>query len=124
MGSVTATVSNAINDIFQTQSIHFEAYEDFIKYENGVTVTQPTQPENNVHLTDQQIYKLRILLGHVLGDKDCADLNEQLDTVFDDELECEDYNKLYFTFNVDDVPVILEDGDKDATIQFKIGETK
>ena len=117
MGSVTATVSNAINDIFQTQSIHFESYEDFIKYENAAT--SPAQPENNVHLTDQQIYKLRILLGHVLGDKDCADLNEQLDTMFDGELECEDYNKLYFTFNIDDLPVVLEDGDKDATIQFK-----
>lgn len=116
MGSVTATVSNAVNDIFQTQSIHFESYEDFVKYENAATATQP---QNNVHLTDQQIYKLRILLGHVLGDKDCADLNEQLDTMFDDELECEDYNKLYFTFIVNDLPVVLEDGEKEATIQFK-----
>jgi hypothetical protein len=129
MGSVTATVTDSVNDVFQTRSIHFESYEDFINYENDATIhteSQHTEGENknNICLTDQQIYKLRILLGHVLGDKDCADLNEQLDTMFDDELECEDYNKLYFTFNVDDVPVILEDGDKDATIQFKIGETK
>lgn len=118
MGSVTATVSNAVNDVFQTQSIHFESYEDFVKYENAAA-GQPAQPENNVHLTDSQIYKLRILLGHVLGDKDCAELNEQLDIMFDDELECEDYDKLYFTVILDDLPVVLEDGEKDATIQFK-----
>lgn len=117
MGSVTATVSNAINDISQTQSIHFESYEDFVKYEN--TATSPAQPENNIYLTDQQIYKLRILLGHILGDKDCSELNEQLDIMFDEELECEDYNKLYFTFNVDDIPVVLKDGEKEVTIQFK-----
>lgn len=117
MGSVTATVSNAINDIFQTQSIHFEAYEDFIKYENEAT--SPAQPENNVYLTDSQIYKLRILLGHVLGDKDCAELNEQLDCLYDNELECEDYDKLFFTCVVNDDTVVLEDGDKEVTIQFK-----
>ena len=117
MGSVTATVSNAVNEIFQTQSLHFESYEDFVKYENAAT--SPAQPENNVHLTDQQIYKLRILLGHVLGDKDCAELNEQLDYLYDNDLECEDYDKLYFTFIVNDLPVVLENGEKDATIQFK-----
>lgn len=118
MGSVTATVSNAVNDVFQTQSIHFESYEDFVKYENAAA-GQPAQPENNVHLTDQQIYKLRILLGHVLGDKDCAELNEQLDCLYDNELDCKDYNKLYFTCVVNDLPFVFEDGDKEVTIQFK-----
>lgn len=117
MGSVTATVSNAVNYVFQTQSIHFESYEDFVKYENAAT--SPAQPENNVHLTDSQIYKLRILLGHVLGDKDCAELNEQLDCLYDNELECEDYDKLFFTFMQGEERVVLEDGDKEATIQFK-----
>lgn len=124
MGSVTATVSNAVNDVFQTQSIHFESYEDFVKYENSATIHAESQHtagenKNNIYLTDQQIYKLRILLGHVLGDKDCADLNEQLDTMFDDELECEDYDKMFFTFMQGDERVLLADGDKEATIQFK-----
>ena len=117
MGSVTSTVSNAVNDVFQTQSIHFESYEDFVKYENAAT--SPAQPENNVHPTDSQIYKLRILLGHVLGDKDCAELNEQLDYLCNSELFCEDYDEMFFTCVVNDATFVLENGDKEVTIQFK-----
>lgn len=124
MGSVTATVTDSVNDVFQTRSIHFESYEDFINYENSATI-QPesrhtaAENKNNICLTDDQIYKIRILLGHVLGDKDCDNLNEQLDCLYDNELECEDYDKLFFTFMQGDERVVLEDGDKEATIQFK-----
>lgn len=124
MGSVTATVTDSVNDVFQTRSIHFESYEDFINYENSATIHAESQHtagenKNNVHLTDSQIYKLRILLGHVLGDKDCAELNEQLDYLCNSELECEDYDKMFFTCVVNDDTVVLEDGDKEVTIQFK-----
>lgn len=135
MGYVTKTTTEYVGELSQSETLHFETYEDFVKYSfvlddkmegqaGGCESVSKPVSGHFVALTDSQIYKIRILPGHVLGDKDCADLNEQLDTMFDDELECEDYNKLYFTFNVDDVPVILKDGDKDATIQFKIGETK
>ena len=126
MGYVTKTTTQGLGEISQSESLHFETYEDFVKYsfvldekmEGQVGTCEPVSG-HFVALTDSQIYKLRILLGHVLGDKDCAELNEQLDCLYDNELECEDYDKLYFTFIVNDLPVILEDGDKDATIQFK-----
>ena len=124
MGSVTATVSNAVNDVFQTQSLHFESYEDFVHYENVATIQAESQHaavenKNNIYLTDQQIYKLRILLGHVLGDKDCAELNEQLDYLCNSELFCEDYDEMFFTCVVNDATFVLENGDKEVTIQFK-----
>lgn len=124
MGSVTTAISNAVNDVFQTQSLHFESYEDFVNYENGATIHAESQHtagenKNNIYLTDSQIYKLRILLGHVLGDKDCAELNEQLDYLCNSELLCEDYDKMFFTCVVNDNTFVLENDDKEATIQFK-----
>lgn len=127
MGSVTATVTNSINEMYVTESLHFETYEDFVKYsfvlddkmEESQVGSCEAECEHFVALTDSQIYKLRILLGHVLGDKDCSDLNEQLDCLYDNELECEDYDKLFFTFMQGDERVVLADGDKEATIQFK-----
>lgn len=126
MGYVTKTATQSLGEISQSESLHFETYEDFVKYsfvlddkmEGQVGDCEPVGG-HFVALTDAQIYKLRILLGHVLGDKDCAELNEQLDYLYDSELECEDYDKLFFTFMQRDERVVLEGGDKEATIQFK-----
>lgn len=129
MGYVTKTTTEYAGELSQSESLHFETYEDFVKYSfvldnkmEGQAGTCEPVSGHFVALTDSQIYKLRILLGHVLGDKDCAELNEQLDCLYDSELECEDYDKLYFTFMQGDERVVLEDGDKEATIQFKEGK--
>ena len=133
MGYVIKTTTECVpigEDTYLTESIHFETYEDFVKYSfvlddkmegQAGTCGSASKPVDGhfVALTDSQIYKLRILLGHVLGDKDCSDLNEQLDELYDSELECEDYDKMFFTFMQGDERVVLEDGEKEATIQFK-----
>ena len=127
MGYIVKTTTQYAGELSQSESLHFETYEDFVKYSfvlddkmEGQVGDCCTQSGGHfVALTDSQIYKLRILLGHVLGDKDCAELNEQLDYLYDSELECEDYDKLFFTFMQGDERVVLEDGDKEATIQFK-----
>lgn len=130
MGYVTKTITQGLGEISQSESLHFETYEDFVKYSfvlddkmesqlgDCESVSKPVSG-HFVALTDSQIYKLRILLGHVLGDKDCAELNEQLDCLYDNELECEDYDKMFFTFVQGDQRVVLEGGDKEVTIQFK-----
>lgn len=126
MGYVTKTTTECVGEACQSESLHFETYEDFVKYSFVLDDKMESQAGNCesvsghfVALTDSQIYKLRILLGHVLGDKDCAELNEQLDYLCNSELFCEDYDKMFFTFVQGDERVVLEDGDKEATIQFK-----
>ena len=118
MGSVTATASNGVNDVFQTQSLHFESYEDFVNYENAATAAQPSQPENNIYLTDDEIYTLRVLLGHVV-DKECNSIAEKLELLDPIDLDCEDYDKMYFTsYNNGKVHTYV-DGEKEITIRFK-----
>lgn len=127
MGYIIKTTTECAGEISQSESLHFETYEDFVKYSfvlddkmEGQVGDCCTQSGGHfVALTDSQIYKLRILLGHVLGDKDCAELNEQLDCLYDNELECEDYDKMFFTCFVNDDTFVLENGDKEVTIQFK-----
>lgn len=118
MGSVTATASNGVNDVFQTQSLHFESYEDFVKYENAANAAQSSQPENNIYLTDDEIYTLRVLLGHVV-DKECFSVAEKLEALDPSELYVEDYDKLYIEVFIDENKHVLEDSSKDLTIKFK-----
>ena len=123
MGSVTATVSNTMGEITSSESLHFESYEDFLNYESIKSTVDfgcsKEENKNNIYLTDKQAYKLRIILGHVLRDKDCAHINEQLDDVFGGEIFVEDYDKMYFTVVVDDEKMVIEDVEKEVTIQFK-----
>lgn len=130
MGYVIKTTTEYAGELSKSETLHFETYEDFVKYsfvlddkmEEKVCTCSPTcEPTSSpfVALTDSQIYKLRILLGHVLGDKDCADLNEQLDYLCNSELYCEDYDEMFFTCVVNDATFVLENGDKEVTIQFK-----
>lgn len=119
MGYVTKTTTEYAGELSQSEILHFETYEDFVKYEESKNQFVESSDDIYPRLTEEQAYKLRILLGHVLGDKDCSELNEQLDCLYDNELECEDYDKMFFTFMQGDERVVLEDGEKEATIQFK-----
>lgn len=126
MGYVTKTTTQFVGELSQSESLHFETYEDFVKYrfvlddkmERQAGTCEPTSG-HFVALTDSQIYKLRILLGHILGDKDCNELHGRLDCLYDNELDCEDYDKMFITCVVNDDTVVLEGGDKEVTIQFK-----
>ena len=103
MGSVTATVSNTMGEMYSSESLHFESYEDFLNYES---IKSPVdfgcskeENKNNIYLTEDEIYTLRILLGHVLGDKDCYRISEKLELLDPTELTCDDYDRMYFTFH-------------------------
>ena len=123
MGSVTATVSNTMGEITSSESLHFESYEDFLNYES---IKSPVdfgcskeENKNNIYLTDKQAYKLRIILGHVLRDKDCAHINEKLEDVFGGEIFVEDYDKMYFSIIVDGERFEVDDAETETAIQFK-----
>ena len=123
MGSVTATVSNTIGEMYSSESLHFESYEDFLNYEN---IKSPVdfgcskeENKNNIYLTDKQAYKLRIILGHVLRDKDCDHINKKLEDVFGGEIFVEDYDKMYFSIIVDGERLPLDDAETETAIQFK-----
>ena len=71
MGYVTATVSNTMGEMYSSESLHFESYEDFLNYEN---IKSPVdfgcskeENKNNIYLTEDEIYTLRVLLGHTVG---------------------------------------------------------
>lgn len=122
MGSVTATVSNTMGEMYSSESLHFESYEDFLNYES---IKSPVdfgcskeENQNNIHLTEDEIYTLRILLGHVL-DKECNSIAEKLELLDPTELTCEDYDKLFVEVYVNNTKHVLEDDSKEITIRFK-----
>lgn len=122
MGSVTATVSNTMGEMYSSESLHFESYEDFLNYES---IKSPVdfgcskeENQNNIHLTEDEIYTLRILLGHVL-DKECNSIAEKLELLDPTELTCEDYDKLFVEAYVNNTKHVLEDDSKEITIRFK-----
>ena len=123
MGSVTATVSNTTGEMYSSESLHFESYEDFLNYESIKSPvdfgSSKEENKNNIYLTEDEIYTLRVILGHTLGDKDCNRIAEKLEALDPTELTCDDYDKMYFTFIVDGEKMVLEDGEKEVTIQFK-----
>ena len=123
MGSVTATVSNTVGEVFSSESLHFESYEDFLNYESIKSPvdfdSSKEENKNNIYLTDKQAYKLRIILGHVLGDKDCYEINKKLEDVFGGEIFVEDYEKMYFSIIVDGERLPLDDAETETAIQFK-----
>lgn len=123
MGSVTATVSNTMGEVISSESLHFESYEDFLNYESIKSHVDfgcsKEENKNNIYLTEDEVYTLRVLLGHVLGDKECYSIAKKLDALDPDELDCEDYDRMYFTFVENGERMVLEDGEKEATIQFK-----
>ena len=105
----------------------FESYDDFVKWSmlQDDAVPSPFSEEScseeqyTLTLDEHEAYTLRILLGHCF-DAECNSINAQLDEMFDEYLDCDDYNRLYFQFiNGDGDVEELHDGDKDVTIRFK-----
>ena len=105
----------------------FGSYDDFVKWsmQQDDAVPSPFSEEScleeqyTLTLDEHEVYTLRILLGHCI-DGECIGINAKLDTMFVDEVDIEDYNRMYFQFiNEDGVVEKLHDGDKDVSIRFK-----
>lgn len=115
------TVTQYHNNVLShTENLYFESYEDFLNYH---AIPEPVDfgcsQENNIYLTEDEIYTLRVLLGHTVGDKDCNRLAEKLELLDPTQLDCDDYDKLYFTFIENSETMLLENGEKEPTIRFK-----
>ena len=123
MGYVTKTES--IGEIMVSHT--FENYDDFVKWsmQQDDAVPSPFSEENcseeqyTLTLDEHEVYTLRLLLGHCL-DTECNSIHAKLDEIAGGELDCDDYNRLYFQFINEDGDVEeLHDGDKDVSIRFK-----
>ena len=123
MGYVTRTES--IGEIMVSHT--FESYDDFVKWsmQQDDAVPSPFSEENcseeqyTLKLDEHEAYTLRLLLGHCL-DTECNSIHAKLDEIVGGELDCDDYNRLYFQFiNGDGNVEELHDGDKDVSIRFK-----
>jgi len=123
MGYVTKTQS--IGEIMVSHT--FESYDDFVKWSmlQDDAVPSPFSEESCseeqyiLKLDEHEAYTLRLILGHCL-DAECNSINAKLDEIVGGDLDCDDYNRLYFQFiNGDGNVEELHDGDKDVSIQFK-----
>lgn len=102
MPKVTKTVEQ-VGGIKLT-SYQFESFEDFRQYECAVQcapsnqTTDLRQPEDGylVFLTKEEIDKVRILLGNVVGDKVCSNLHESLDEIVGNYIKCDEYNTVVY----------------------------
>jgi len=123
MGAVTSTQKTGEIMVSHT----FESYDDFVKWSmiQDDVVPSPFSEESCseeqyiLKLDEHEVYTLRLILGHCL-DAECNSINAKLDEIVGGDLDCDDYNRLYFQFiNVDGNVEELHDGDKDVTIRFK-----
>lgn len=122
MGYVTRTESTGEIMVSHT----FESYDDFVKWsmQQDDLVPSPFEEASsedgkyNLTLDEHEVYTLRILLGHCL-DAECNSINAKLDEIVGGDIDCDDYNRLYFQFISDDGVEELHDGDKDVSIRFK-----
>ena len=123
MGAVTST--QKIGEIMVSHT--FESYDDFVKWSmiQDDVVPSPFSEEScseeqyTLKLDEHEAYTLRLLLGHCL-DTECNSIHAKLDEIAGGELDCDDYNRLYFQFiNEDGNVEELHDGDKDVSIRFK-----
>ena len=122
MGAVTST--QKIGEIMVSHT--FESYDDFVKWsmQQDDAVPSPFSEENcseeqyTLTLDEHEVYTLRLLLGHCL-DTECNSIHAKLDEIAGGELDCDDYNRLYFQLISDDGVEELHDGDKEVTIRFK-----
>lgn len=103
----------------------FENYEDFEKFSkkdvhiSPVKFSEEVTSDYTLTLDEHEVYTLRLLLGHCFDDE-CSSINAKLDEMFDEDLDCDDYNRLYFQYVNEDGDVEeLHDGDKEVTIKFK-----
>ena len=122
MGAVTST--QKIGEIMMSHT--FESYDDFVKWSmiQDDVVPSPFREESCseeqyiLKLDEHEVYTLRLILGHCL-DAECNSINAKLDEIVGGDLDCDDYNRLYFQFISDDGVEELHDGDKEVTIRFK-----
>lgn len=120
MGYVTRTKSTDKIMVSHT----FESYDDFVKWsmiqDDAVPnpFSEEIQSDYTLTLTEHEAYTLRILLGHTFDDE-CASINRKLDDMFDDKMDLEDYDRLYFQVIEDDSVEEIHGGDKDVSIRFK-----
>ena len=122
MGAVTST--QKIGEIMVSHT--FESYDDFVKWSmiQDDVVPSPFSEESCseeqyiLKLDEHGVYTLRLLLGHCL-DTECNSIHAKLDEIAGGELDCDDYNRLYFQLISDDGVEELHYGDKEVTIRFK-----
>ena len=123
MGRVTRTQS--IGEIMVSHT--FESYDDFVKWSmvqddlvpNPFEEASSEDGKYTLKLDEHEVYTLRLILGHCL-DAECNSIHAKLDEIAGGELDCNDYNRLYFQFiNGDGNVEELHDGDKDVSIRFK-----
>ena len=104
----------------------FESYDDFVKWSMIKDDAVPShfseescsEEQYILTLDEHEVYTLRLLLGHCL-DTECNSIHAKLDEIAGGELDCDDYNRLYFQLISDDGVEELHDGDKDVSIRFK-----
>lgn len=123
MGRVTQTQTESVGGIMVSHT--FESYDDFVKWsmikDDAVLspFSQEVTSDYTLTLDEHEVYTLRLLLGHCFDDE-CSSINAKLDTMFNDDLDCDDYNRLYFQYVNENGDVEeLHDGDKEVTIKFK-----
>ena len=122
MGAVTST--QKIGEIMVSHT--FESYDDFVKWSmiQDDVVPSPFSEESCseeqyiLKLDEHEVYTIRLILGHCL-DAECNSINAKLDEIVGGDLDCDDYNRLYFQLISDDGVEELHDGDKEVTIRFK-----
>ena len=123
MGAVTST--QKIGEIMVSHT--FENYDDFVKWSmvqddlvpNPFEEASSEDGKYTLKLDEHEVYTLRLILGHCL-DAECNSINAKLDEIVGGDLDCDDYNRLYFQFiNGDGNVEELHDGDKDVSIRFK-----
>ena len=122
MGYVSKTES--IGGIMVSHT--FESYDDFVKWsmQQDDLVPNPFEEASSedgkytLTLDEHEVYTLRLLLGHCL-DVECNSINAKLDEIVGGDIDCDDYNRLYFQLISDDGVEELHDGDKDVSIRFK-----
>lgn len=109
----------------------FESFEDFRQYESQLNcaTTELISPEQRdgegkdflVAMSKEEIDKVRILLGNVLGDKVCSNLHESLDEIVGDYIECNEYDTLVYQCTDDITGEIKQwhNGAEEMSIVFK-----
>lgn len=123
MSKVTKTIEEGTLSV----TYQFESFEDFRQYESQLNYTHAklVAPEQDkdflVAMSKEEIDKVRILLGNVVGDKVCSNLHEYLDEIVGNYIECDEYDTLVYQC-IDSVTGGLKqwhDGAEEMSIVFK-----
>ena len=125
MPKVTKTIEE-VGDISIT-SYQFESFEDFRQYEaqlnhtNAELINPEQGKEFLIAMSKEEIDKVRILLGNVVGDRVCSNLHESLDEIVGNYIECDEYNTVVYQC-IDSVTGGIKqwhDGAEEMSIVFK-----